>query len=267
MTFGTYFMTDSPVHGLDPRTKLAGSFLYVISLFFPMREWGLLIPAAFLCWIVFLSKAPLASVFRGLKPLWGILLFTAVLNLCMTGGHVLWEAGPVSISREGIHRTVFLLIRLVLLVGGTSILTLTTTAKEVADGLEKSLGFLNKVGIPVHEFAMMMGIAMRFIPILSDEFERIRNAQMSRGADFEEGNLIVRAKKTLPVLIPLFVSALRRADRLALAMDARCYHGGEGRSKLHPLVYKRRDFAAYGILFAYVFTMALLTFGPGWVRS
>jgi len=260
MTFGAYYIADSPIHRLDPRTKLAGTFLYAIVLFFPMKGWGLAISAAFLCGIVFLSQAPLGSVFRGLRPLWGILLFTALLNLCMTGGHVLWKAGPLSISREGLERTIFLITRMVLLVGGTSILTLTTTAKEVTDGMDKALGFLKRIHIPIHEFAMMMGIAMRFIPILSDEFERIRKAQMSRGADFEEGNLIERGKKTLPLLIPLFVSALRRADRLALAMDARCYHGGEGRTKLHPLKYKKADYLAYGILLVYLISMALLTF-------
>lgn len=260
LVFGVYHPANSLIHRLDPRVKLAGTLLYVITLFFPMNPMGLIVSLIFLIMISLLAKADVSSLLRGIKPLWFILLFTAVVNLFFTRGHVLWKAGPFTLTREGITMTIYILARLILLVAGSSILMLTTSPGDVADGLEKSLGFLSRIHIPVHEYAMMMSIAMHFIPILSEEFERIRRAQMARGADFEEGNVLVRAKKTLPVLVPLFVSALRRANQLAMAMDARCYQGGQGRSKLHPLHYKNEDYRAYTVLFIYVILMAAAAF-------
>ena len=262
ITIGAYIPSDSVIHRLDPRTKMAGILVYVISLFFPAnRNYFILAPAiVFLGIIIYLSKIPAMAVFRSLKPIWIILALTALLNLFFTKGHAIVAAGPLSLTREGVILTAYLLTRLVLLVSGSSLLTLTTTPKQVADGIEKSFHFLTKIHVPVHEFAMMMSIAMRFIPTLSDEYERIRMAQMSRGADFEGGNVIERARKIIPVLVPLFVSAIRRADRLALAMDARCYHGGEGRSKLHPLKYGKADYIAYAVLFGYLMIMVRAAF-------
>ena len=260
LTLGVYQPVNSLVHRLDPRVKLAGTLLYVITLFFTMNPLGLAMSLAFLIMVSLLAKASLPALLRGIKPLWFILLFTMVVNLFFTRGHVLWAAGPFTLTREGISNTIYILARLVLLVAGSSILTLTTSPGDVADGLEKSLGFLTRIHIPVHEYAMMMSIAMHFIPILSEEFERIRRAQMARGADFEEGNILVRAKKTLPVLVPLFVSALRRAGQLAMAMDARCYQGGRGRTKLHPLNYSKEDYCAYAVLVLYVMLMAFEAF-------
>ena len=180
-----------------------------------------------------------------------IICFSAIVNLLCTPGTVLFEAGPVRITQEGIWISFYLVVRLVYLVMGSSIMTFTTTPNQLTDGLEKSLGFLQRLHIPIHELSMMISIALRFIPILTQELDKIMKAQMSRGADLESGNIFQRARKLLPVLVPLFISAIRRASDLALAMDARCYSGGEGRTKLKPLIYRRNDFIAYGILLLY----------------
>ncbi len=252
MTLGQYYKADSPLHRLDPRVKLAGTLLFVITLFFPKSILGLVVTTAFLGGIILLSRVPFSMVLRGVKPLFIIICFSAIVNLLCTPGTILWEAGPVRITREGIWISFYLVIRLVYLVMGSSIMTFTTTPNQLTDGLEKSLGFLQHLHIPIHELSMMISIALRFIPILTEELDKIMKAQMSRGADLESGNILQRAKKMLPVLVPLFISAIRRASDLALAMDARCYNGGEGRTKLKPLIYGRNDFIAYGILSLYV---------------
>lgn len=260
MTLGQYYMADSPLHRLDPRVKLAGTLLFVITLFFPKSLFGILMATIFLGGIIALSKVPFSMVLRGVKPLLFIICFSAVINLLCTKGTVIVELGPFQITKEGLWMSVYLVIRLIYLVMGSSIMTFTTTPNQLTDGMEKSLGFLEKVHVPVHEVAMMISIALRFIPILIQELDKIMKAQMSRGADLESGNILQRAKKMIPVLVPLFVSAIRRASELALAMDARCYNGGKGRTKLKPLLYERRDFVAYGILFLYVIFMIFLCF-------
>ena len=190
---------------------------------------------------------------KGLKAVFILLMFSVVFNLFLTDGetlvHLFWK---VRITKEGLRLAVFMAIRLVYLIIGTSIMTLTTTPNDLTDGLEKGLRPLKKIHVPVHEIAMMMSIALRFIPILLEETDKIMKAQMARGADFESGNVIQRAKSMIPILVPLFISAFRRANDLAMAMEARCYHGGEGRTKMKPLIYKKCDFAAYGIFVIYL---------------
>ena len=264
MTLGQYYKADSPLHRLDPRVKLAGTLLFVITLFFPKSVLGLVTATLFLGIIIALSRVPFSMVIRGVKPLFIIICFSAIVNLLCTPGTVLLEAGPVRITREGIWISFYLVVRLVYLVMGSSIMTFTTTPNQLTDGLEKSLGFLQHFRIPIHELSMMISIALRFIPILTEELDKIMKAQMSRGADLESGNILQRARKMLPVLVPLFISAIRRASDLALAMDARCYTGGEGRTKLKPLIYRRNDFIAYGILFLYVAVMVLWGFCFSW---
>lgn len=260
MTLGQYYKADSMLHRLDPRVKLAGTVLFVITLFFPKSIVGLAVATIFLASIIFLSKVPFSMVIRGVKPLLIIICFSAIVNLFCTPGTLLLKLGPFSITKEGLFVSGYLVIRLIYLVMGSSIMTFTTTPNQLTDGLEKAFHVLNYVHFPVHEVSMMMSIALRFIPILTEELDKIMKAQMSRGTDFEEGNLLERAKKLVPVLVPLFISAIRRASDLALAMDARCYHGGNGRTKLHPLVYKKRDFMAYIILLFYVIIMIFCGF-------
>ena len=255
VTLGQYYKEDSVIHRLDPRVKLFGTLMYVITLFFSKNPAGLALAAAFLSLVIGLSKVPVGRMLRGLRPLFIIILLTAVMNLCFTEGQVLASFGPVHITREGLYLSAYLVVRIIFLVMGSSVMTYTTTAKELTDGIEKALGFLKVIRLPVHEFAMMMSIALRFIPILTEELNKIMEAQMARGIDFEEGNVLERARKLIPILVPLFVAAIRRANGLALAMEARCYHGGEGRTKLHPLSYQKRDYMAYGILILYALTM------------
>ena len=247
------------IHRLDPRVKLAGTLVFVVSLFLRKCIPGLLCATAFLALIILLSGIPVRLMIRGVKPLLFIILFSALFNLFGTEGTVLFSVWRFSVTREGLWMAVFLVIRLIYLVMGTSIMTYTTTPNRLTDGLEKSLGFLNRIHIPVHEIAMIMSIALRFIPILTEELDKIMKAQMSRGASFEEGNLLQKARQIIPVLVPLFVSSVRRASELAYAMEARGYHGGRGRTKLHPLSYERRDYLAYGIILIYLLLMIILS--------
>ena len=259
MTLGQYYKADSVLHRLDPRVKLAGTVLYVISLFLPKNVLALAIATLFLILIIRMSKVPWKMIVRGVKPLLFIIIFSAIVNLFTVKGVVICHIWRFRITREGIWMAAFLTIRLIYLVMGTSIMTFTTTPNQLTDGLEKSLGFLKVIHIPVHELAMMMSIALRFIPILTEELDKIMKAQMSRGASFNEGNLMQKAKQIVPILVPLFVSAIRRASDLALAMDARCYNGGVGRTRMHPLVYERRDRVAYVILLLYLCIMILVS--------
>lgn len=260
MTLGQYYRANSILHRLDPRVKLAGTLLFVITLFFPKSLWGLVISTLFLGSIIVASHVPFSMVIRGVKPLLIIICFSAVINLLCTPGTILITLGPLHITKEGLWFSGYLVLRLIYLVMGSSIMTFTTTPNQLTDGMEKSLGFLQKLHIPIYELSMMISIALRFIPILTEELDKIMKAQMSRGADLESGNILQRAKKLLPVLVPLFISAIRRASDLALAMDARCYNGGEGRTKLKPLRYERRDYLAYGILLIYVALMIVCGF-------
>ena len=252
ITIGQYYPVDSVIHRLDPRTKLFGTLIYIISLFFADNIWCYLAATLFLAGAVRLSKVPFRFIVRGLKSIVMLLLLSVSFNLFLTDGQVLVRVGFLKITEEGLCLALFMGLRLLYLVIGSPIMTLTTTPNELTDGLEKSLGFLNRIHVPVHEISMMMSIALRFIPILIEETDKIMKAQMARGADFESGNLIQRAKSMIPLLVPLFVSAFRRATDLAMAMEARCYRGGEGRTKMKPLRYASRDRLTYLILLFYL---------------
>lgn len=259
ITIGQYYATDSVIHRLDPRVKVVGTLAYLISLFCFNKFSGYIIAALFFAILVKISHVPFKFMVKGLKPIMFMLIFTAALNLFWTPGEVvLVKAWVFTITLEGVKRSVFMALRLTFLIIGSSLMTLTTTPNQLTDALEKLLKPLNKIKVPVHEIAMMMSIALRFIPILVDETDKIMKAQMGRGADFESGNVIQRIKAMLPILIPLFISAARRANDLALAMDARCYHGGEGRTKMKPLKYKKQDVIAYLTVAAYAVVLGVM---------
>lgn len=252
ITLGQYYPVDSVLHRLDPRVKLCGTMIYLISLFVFDTFVGYIAALIFLVALIIMSKVPVSFMFKGLKAIFMLLLITALLNMLLTPGEVLVSFWKLTITKQGLRTATFMIIRLVFLVVGTSILTLTTTPSNLTDGLEKSLGWMKKIKVPVHEISMMMSIALSFIPILLDETNIIIKAQQARGADFESGNIINKAKAMVPILVPLFVSAFRRANDLALAMESRCYQGGEGRTKLHPLKYKLADGVSYLILVIYI---------------
>ncbi|MEY8337882.1 energy-coupling factor transporter transmembrane component T [Lachnospiraceae bacterium 62-35] len=252
ITIGQYYPVDSELHRMDPRTKLFGTMIFIVSLFLADNLWGYLLATLFLVCVIRISKVPFSFMVRGLRAVFILLLFSVSFNLFLTGGEPVFQMGFLKITREGIRMAFFMALRLVYLVIGSSVMTLTTTPNELTDGLEKGLGFLKKIGVPVHEIAMMMSIALRFIPILVEETDKIMKAQMARGADFESGGLIQKAKSMIPLLVPLFISAFRRATDLAMAMEARCYRGGEGRTKMKPLKYESRDRRAYAILWLYL---------------
>ena len=252
ITLGQYYPVDSVIHRLDPRTKLFGTLVFIVSLFLADSLIGYGIATVFLFGAIHLSRVPFKFIVRGLKTIVVLLLISVSFNLFFTPGTVLFQIGFLKLTWEGLRMAGFMALRLIYLVIGSSIMTLTTTPNQLTDGLEKSLGFLNKVGIPVHEVSMMMSIALRFIPILVEETDKIMKAQMARGADFESGNLIQKAKSMVPLLVPLFISAFRRATDLAMAMEARCYHGGVGRTKMKPLKYASRDRMTYVVYAAYL---------------
>lgn len=252
ITLGQYYPVDSVLHRMDPRTKLFGTMVFIISLFIANNIGAYVAAALFLCVAIKLSRVPFSFMVRGLKAIVFLLLISVSFNLFLTQGEVLVQLGFLKITKEGIRTAGFMGIRLIFLVVGSSVMTLTTTPNELTDGLEKSLGFLKKIGVPVHEVSMMMSIALRFIPILVEETDKIMKAQMARGADFESGNLIQRAKNMIPLLVPLFISAFRRATDLAMAMEARCYRGGEGRTKMKPLHYAKRDGITYLVYAVYL---------------
>ncbi len=258
ITLGQYYPVDSVIHRLDPRTKLLGTLLFIISLFCMDSAWGYGLAALFLAMTIRLSKVPLKFMVRGLKAVLVLLLISVSFNLFLTPGREIFRLGFLKITWEGMRTALFMAVRLIFLVLGSSVMTLTTTPNELTDGLEKGLGFLKKVGVPVHEVAMMMSIALRFIPILIEEADKIMKAQMARGADFESGNIVQRAKSMVPLLVPLFISAFRRATDLAMAMEARCYRGGEGRTKMKPLRYHRRDRLAQLLLVLYLAAVIVL---------
>ena len=253
ITIGQYYPAESRIHRLDPRVKIVCTLLFLVSLFIQNSLLGYVIATLYLGVVIRLSKVPLKYIVKGLKPIVILLLFTVVMNLFLTqGGEVLVQFWVFTISENGLRSSVFMAVRLMYLVAGSSIMTFTTSPNGLTDGMEKLLHPLNRVGVPVHEVAMMMSIALRFIPILLEETDKIMKAQMARGADFESGNIIQRAKAMIPILVPLFVSAFRRANDLAMAMEARCYHGGEGRTKMKPLRYKSRDKMAYVLTLIYL---------------
>ena len=252
ITLGQYYDTDSVLHRLDPRVKLAFTFIYIISLFVGHGPWCYAYAAAFLVFVIVLSHVPVKFMVKGLRAMLMILIISALFNVFLVQGEVIFHWWIFTISKEGIRTAVLMVVRLVFLVIGSSIMTLTTTPNDLTDGLERSMRFLKVIRVPVHEIAMMMSIALRFIPILIEEVNKIMKAQIARGADFDTGGLVKKAKAMVPLLIPLFVSAFRRASDLALAMEARCYHGGDGRTKLHPLKYQKSDIIAYIVLLLYL---------------
>lgn len=252
ITLGQYYPVDSVLHRMDPRTKLFGTMVFIVSLFLADNIWAYVVATAFLAMAIRVSQVPFHFMVRGLKAVVFLLLISVSFNLFLTDGEVLVKLGFLKVTKEGLRMACFMGLRLMYLVVGSSIMTLTTTPNELTDGLEKSLGFLKKIRVPVHEVSMMMSIALRFIPILIEETDKIMKAQMARGADFESGNLIQKAKSMVPLLVPLFISAFRRATDLAMAMEARCYRGGEGRSKMKPLHYARRDKLAYLVYVVYL---------------
>jgi len=263
ITLGQYYPADSVIHKLDPRVKLFATLIYIISLFCFKGIAALLAATAFLFAVIKTSKVPFKFMVKGLKAIMVLMLITALFNLFLTPGEPIVQLWIFKITAEGAQNAMLMAIRLTYLILGTSIMTLTTTPNQLTDGLEKSLMPLSKIGIPVHAIAMMMSIALRFIPILIEETDKIMKAQMARGADFESGNLIHKVKNMVPLLVPLFVSAFRRADDLAMAMEARCYNGGEGRTKMKPLKYVAADRKAYAIIFAYFIVILLCrTFLP-----
>ncbi|MGN0405506.1 MAG: energy-coupling factor transporter transmembrane component T family protein [Bariatricus sp.] len=253
ITIGQYYPANSRIHRLDPRVKIVCTLLYLISLFMFKSIIGYLLATMFLVCVVRLSTVPVKYILKGLKPIIMLLMITVLFNLFLTpGGALLFHFGPFKITEQGLNTAVYMAIRLIYLIMGSSLMTLTTTPNALTDGLESLLKPLGHLNVPVHEIAMMMSIALRFIPILLEETDKIMKAQIARGADLESGNIIQKAKALVPILVPLFVSAFRRANDLAMAMEARCYHGGEGRTKMKPLIYKGRDYAAYAATIAYV---------------
>lgn len=253
ITLGQYYPAESAIHKLDPRVKLFATMIYIIALFSFKGILGFAIITAMLVYMIRLSHVPFSYIVKGLKTIVVLLIITAAFNLVFTpSGTEYWHWGPFHLTSTGITNAVLMTVRLIYLIIGTSLMTLTTTPNQLTDGLEKALSPLNRIHIPVHALAMMMSIALRFIPILIEETDKIMKAQMARCADFENGNLIQRAKSMVPLLIPLFVSAFRRADDLAMAMEARCYSGGAGRTKMKPLRYQAADRRAYLILFLFL---------------
>lgn len=245
ITIGQYYPADSIVHKTDPRVKMALGFIYIIFLFIVSSFVGYGLVFLWVLLATKISKIPVKLIVKGLKPLRWIILITFIINMLFTKGTVLYALGPIKVTEEGLYNASRMAVRLCLLVMGTSLTTLTTSPVALTDGIEGLFSPLKKVGFPAHELAMMITIALRFVPTLIDETDKIMKAQMARGADFESGNVIKRAKNTVPLIIPLLLSSINRADELAIAMEARCYHGDEGRTKLNPLKIDSRDIMVF----------------------
>ncbi|BDF57618.1 energy-coupling factor transporter transmembrane protein EcfT [Christensenellaceae bacterium] len=254
ITLGQYFPGNTIVHRLDPRMKIIIALLFLIAVFVVRDWWGFLALGVLFIVITMMAKVGMRTILRSIRPLLFIIIFTFVLNILFFApqdpSHILWQWGIVKISTDGIEKAIFISIRLILLIFATSLLTLTTSPMQLTDGLESLLGPLKKIKFPVHEMAMMMSIAMRFIPTLVDETDRIMKAQTARGAEFDSGNLLKKAKNMIPLLVPLFVGAFKRADELAMAMESRCYHGGEGRTRMKVLRFEKTDWIAAVLMFA-----------------
>ncbi len=246
ITIGQYYNTKSPIHSLDPRTKIISLIVMMVVIFMVKSAFEYALITIFTLALIFLSRVPLGFILRGMKPVWLLVVFTALINLFLGGGEtVLLQYGVIKITKEAANLAVSMMVRVVLLVTMSNLLTLTTSPMIIATGIEKLLKPLEKIKFPSHEVAMMMSIALRFIPTLADEAEKIMKAQASRGNDFESGGIIKKAKGMIPLFVPLFVSAFRRADELAMAMECRCYNGGKNRTSFKQLKYKKNDAAAY----------------------
>ena len=258
ITLGQYFPIDSCIHKIDPRFKIIFTLVYIILVFFADSVAGYFLVGAFCAMVILLSKIKFTVVLKSVKPMFFIIVFTALINIFFTSGNdVIWKYKFIKVTYTGLINSVNMALRLVFLVIGSSLLTYTTSPIMLTDGIEKLLKPFSKVGLPSHEIAMMMTIALRFIPTLLEETQKIMTAQKSRGADFESGNIIKRAKALVPVLIPLFINAFKRADELATAMECRCYRGGEGRTRLRVLKFSRLDFISLSVMI--VFTASVIT--------
>ena len=247
ITIGQHYPTDSIIHRLDPRSKILITFALIVSLFIINQYIGYVFVVAFIGISIILSKIPISYILKGLKPLYILIGITFIINLFMTSGETLYKIGPLVATKEGLNQAIFMAIRLILLVIGTSLLTLSTSPIMLTDGIEYLLNPFKKIGVPAHELAMMMTIALRFIPTLLEETDKIMKAQIARGADFESGNIINRANSLVPLLVPLFISAFRRADELAMAMEARCYRGGDNRTRMKELKMKTSDYISLAV--------------------
>lgn len=260
ITIGQHYPSNSVIHRLDSRIKFIATFVFMVSLFIINKFWPYAIVFISLLAVIKLSNIPTKYILKGLKPLRWIIIFTFVINVFFLPGDPIWSFGFIKITEQGISQAIFMALRLIFLVLGTSMLTLTTSPMDLTDGIERLLNPFNKIGLPVHELAMMMTIALRFIPTLLDETDKIMKAQMSRGADFESKNLVSRAKNLVPLLVPLFVSAFRRAEELAMAMEARCYRGGYNRTKMRQSIITKSDYIAGCILIIYLVIIIITRF-------
>lgn len=266
ITIGQYYPAESPIHRLDARLKIIVAFLFIISLFIVNSILGYVCVTVLLGVVIKVSKVPVKFMMKGLKSILFIILFTAAINLFLTPGEdVIWEFGVLHLTVQGIYMAIRMCIRLVLLIVGSSLLTLTTTPIQLTDGLEYLLHPLKKIGVPAHEIAMMMTIALRFIPTLLDETDKIIKAQQARGADFDTGNMIQKAKSMIPILVPLFISAFRRAEELAMAMEARCYHGDENRTRMNVMKMQSQDYRAIVMVVCYFVIVVGLHMAEQWI--
>ena len=252
ITLGQYYQTDSVLHRLDPRVKLIGTFAFIVGLFLAGNVAGYAVAAIFLVSMIKLSHVPVKFMLKGMKAIAFLIVITVVFNTFMTPGEVLIQVWRLKVTKEGLIMAAKLAVRLSFLIVGSSIMTLTTTPNQLTDAIESVMGPLKRLHVPVHEVAMMMSIALRFIPILMEETDKIMKAQEARGASFDSGNLIDKTKALIPLLVPLFISAFRRANDLAMAMEARCYRGGDSRTKMKPLIYRRRDVLGYGVIISFL---------------
>jgi energy-coupling factor transport system permease protein len=266
ITIGQYYPADSILHKLDPRVKFLGTLVFIISLFLIKGVAGYVFVTIVLATLVRLSKVPFGMMLKGMKAIIFILIITVFFNMLFTPGEVIFTFWRLTITKEGVVQAIRMAVRLSYLIIGSSIMTLTTTPNQLTDAMENLFSPLKVIKVPVHEISMMMSIALRFIPILMEETDKIMKAQIARGADFESGNLIKRVTNMIPLLVPLFVSAFQRANDLAMAMEARCYHGGEGRTQMKPLRYEKRDYVAYALMLAFAAaSVCFCIFGGGWI--
>lgn len=259
MTIGQYYNVDSIIHRLDPRVKISFTLIYIITLF--MDKTPVFFVFAFIVLLLYvkLSNVPFRFIFRGMKTIGMFIFLTAVMNLLtVKGTKTLFEWGILRVTEAGVKAAIYTGLRLLFIIVGSSMMTYTTTPNSLTDGLERMLGWMKKIGVPVHEFAMIMSIALRFVPVLVEELDKIMKAQLARGIDFNEGNLVKRLQKLIPILIPLMVSAMKRSNELALAMDARCYQSGADRTKMKPLRYKRCDYVVYLLMLIYLVGMGVI---------
>ena len=266
ITIGQYYPADSILHKLDPRVKFLGTLVFIVSLFLIKGLAGYAFVTVVLVTLVKLSKVPFGMMLKGMKAIIFILIITVFFNMLFTPGEVIFTFWRLTITKEGVFQAFRMAVRLSYLIIGSSIMTLTTTPNQLTDAMENLFSPLKVIKVPVHEISMMMSIALRFIPMLMEETDKIMKAQIARGADFESGNLIKRVTNMIPLLVPLFVSAFQRANDLAMAMEARCYHGGEGRTQMKPLRYEKRDFVAYILMLTFAAAaVCFCIFGGGWI--